>query len=86
MDTKQRVIQLAEERNLSLYQLSALCQIPESTLRSAHSRRGQFGVDTIERICLGLNITMAEFFDTPLDNYCITNIQHPPEGENMVRR
>lgn len=62
MNTMERVAELAEERNLSLLKLSQLCDIPYSTLKNTRLRGGQLNVDTIERICIGLKITMSEFF------------------------
>ena len=62
MNTIQRVIELADERNLSFYQLSDICDIPYTTLKNAKTRNTQLSVDTVERICLGLGITMADFF------------------------
>ena len=62
MNTLKRVIELAEERDLTLYKLAMLCDVSYSTLKNTQTRGGQLTVDTIERICLGLNISMAEFF------------------------
>lgn len=62
MNTMDRVNELVDDRGLTLYKLAMLCDIPYSTLKNTQTRGGQLTVDTIERICLGLNITMAEFF------------------------
>jgi len=62
MKTVERVIELANERDLSLFKLSQLCQVSYKTLKSCEERGGQLTVDTIERICTGLGITMSEFF------------------------
>lgn len=62
MNTIDRVRELGSERNLTLYSLALLCDIPYSTLKNTERRNGQLTVDTIERICVGLGITMAEFF------------------------
>ena len=50
MDTIARVMQLADERNLSLFKLSQLCDVSYSTLKNAEMRGSQLGVPTIERI------------------------------------
>ena len=42
--------------------LATLCDVPYSTLKNTRARGGQLAVDTIEQICRGLGITMAEFF------------------------
>lgn len=62
MNTTKRVEKLAEERNLSLFKLAQLCDVSYSTLKSARKSGGQLMVDTIEAICIGLGITMSEFF------------------------
>lgn len=62
MDTMARVRELAEERNLSLHGLAKVCDVPYSTLKNTEQRSGQLTVDTIERICLGLDIPMSLFF------------------------
>ena len=51
MDTIARVMELADERNLSLFKLSQLCDVSYSTLKNAEMRGSQLGVPTIERIC-----------------------------------
>jgi len=62
MDTMGRVVELIEERNLSLYKLAQLTGVRYSTLKNTRNRNGQLSVDTIEQICEGLQIPMAEFF------------------------
>ena len=62
MNTVDRVKELGAERNLTLFRLSVICDIPYSTLKNTERRNGQLTVDTIERICEGLGITMSEFF------------------------
>lgn len=62
MNTIDRVKELVDERDLTFYKLAMLCDISYSTLKNTQARNGQLTVDTIERICRGLGITMAEFF------------------------
>ena len=62
MNTVDRVKELGAERNLTLFRLSVICDIPYSTLKNTERLQGQLTIDTIERICQGLGITMAEFF------------------------
>ena len=57
-----RVKQIADERELSLFQLSQLCDISYNTLKRTEDRKGQLTVNTIEKICIGLRIPMSEFF------------------------
>ena len=62
MDTIAIVRDLANERSLTLFRLSQICDVSHSTLKNGERRGGQLSVDTIERICNGLGITMSEFF------------------------
>ncbi len=62
MDTMARVRELAAERGLSLHGLARICGVPYSTLKNTEARYGQLTVDTIERICLGLEIPLYQFF------------------------
>ena len=62
MDTLQRVYDLIGERNMTLYQLAIISDISPSTLRNTRRRNGELKVETIERICSALDITLSEFF------------------------
>ena len=62
MNTIARVQELADERGLTLCQLSIICDLSEATIRIAKKRGNQLSVDTIERICEALNMTLSEFF------------------------
>ena len=62
MDTYGRLNELLTERNLTLYQASKLSDVPRSTLNNARKRGGQLSVDTIERLCVALGITLSELF------------------------
>ena len=65
MDTLGRVYDLIAERDMTLYQLAKLSDVAPSTLRNTKRREGQLKIDTIERICAALNITLSEFFAEP---------------------
>ena len=67
MDTIARLKELTEERNISLYKLSQLCDISYSTLKNAEARHGQLSLDSIARICFKLDIPLYEFFMTDED-------------------
>ncbi len=62
MDTVARVYALAREHGLSLYQLSRKSGVSYSTIRTTEKRGGQLKVDTIERICAALGISLSIFF------------------------
>ena len=49
MNTIARVMELADERNLSLFKLSQLCDVSYSTLKNAEMRGSQLGVPEYSR-------------------------------------
>ena len=54
MNTIAIVRELADERSLTFFKLSQICDVSHSTLKNSERRGGQLSVDTIERICDGL--------------------------------
>ena len=64
VDTIKRVQDLMQERDMNLCVLAKKCGISYSTIQTTARRRGQLSVETIERICLGLGITLKDFFDS----------------------
>lgn len=62
MDTLGRVYDLMAERDMTLNQLARLSEVSPSTLRNTKRRGGELKVETIERICDALGITLSEFF------------------------
>lgn len=62
MDTIKRVYELAEEKEISLYQLAKDSGISLATIKAAEKRSGQLKIDTIERICETLGISLSAFF------------------------
>ena len=65
MNTITRVYELLDDRALSLTKLAEMSGIAYSTIKMAESRNTQLSVDTIERICNALGITLSEFFAEP---------------------
>ena len=63
MDTMERLGELLDERGMSLFALARLSGVSPSTLRNTKRRAGQLKIDTIERICQALGITLSQFFD-----------------------
>ena len=62
MDTLRRVNDLIAQRDMTLYQLAKISDVSPSTLRNTKRREGQLKIDTIERICAALGISLSEFF------------------------
>ena len=59
MDTIARGMELADERNLSLFKLSQLCDVSYSTLKNAEMRGSQLGVPTIDKKNRWRSVTVA---------------------------
>lgn len=59
-----RILELCDQRGLTVNKLSIICGITQSTLNNIISGRNRSAtVATVKKICDGLDITMAEFFD-----------------------
>ena len=63
MNTIARVREIAEQRELTMFQLAELCDIPYNTLKRTEERNGQLTVNTIEKLCIGLRMPMSAFFE-----------------------
>ena len=60
-----RIIQLCEKRQLTVYSLAMICGIARTTLYSIIGNKSNNPeVTTIKKICDGLEITLGEFFST----------------------
>ena len=60
-----RIIQLCEKRQLTVYSLAMICGIDRTTLYSIIGNKSNNPeVTTIKTICDGLEITLGEFFST----------------------
>jgi transcriptional regulator with XRE-family HTH domain len=62
MDTVKRVYELVEANHITLYQLAQKSGVSYSTIKTTEKRGGQLKVDTIERICMALGISLSAFF------------------------
>ncbi len=70
MDTgiavKNRILQLCEERHLTINRLATLSAVPPSSLKNILYGRCQSPkIITIKMLCDGLGITLGDFFDAP---------------------
>ena len=62
-----RIIQLCDERKLSVNALANLCGLPPSTIYSMLNEKSQNpGIVSIKKICDGLDINLREFFDSEI--------------------
>ena len=62
MDVNQRIRQLLDERGWSEYRLAKKCGLPQPTFTSIFRRNSIPSITTLERICSGFGITLAQFF------------------------
>ncbi len=64
---KERILQLCEERDLTVNRLGTISGVTQSTINNIVSGRNKSTtVSTIKKLCDGLEITIIEFFDDPL--------------------
>ena len=64
---RSRILELCEERNISLNKLSTISGVTQSTVNNIISgRNNTTTVSTIKKLCDGLEITIQEFFNSNL--------------------
>ena len=64
---RQRIIQLCQERDISINKLSSISGVTQSTVNTIVSGRNNSAtVSTIKKLCDGLGITIDEFFHSEL--------------------
>ena len=63
---RDRILQLCEERNMSINKLATLSALPASSVKNILYGKSQNPkLLTIKLLCDGLGITLGEFFSTP---------------------
>nr|MBQ4458433.1 helix-turn-helix transcriptional regulator [Clostridia bacterium] len=62
MDTLGRLRRLLDERNWTEYRLAKASGLSDSTIKNIYKRNTQPTIDTLEAICRGFGITLAQFF------------------------
>ena len=62
MDAKQRIRELMAERKWSEYRLAIASGLSQSTIANIFNRNTTPSVSTLESICKGFGITLAQFF------------------------
>ena len=62
MDARERIRQLMDERKWSEYRLAIASGLSQSTVANIFNRNTMPSVATLESICVGLGITLAQFF------------------------
>ena len=63
----ERIAELCEEKHITINKLANISGITQSTLNNIMSgRNNSTTISTIQKICDGLEITVTDFFDSPL--------------------
>ena len=64
---RERIAELCEEKHITINKLANISGITQSTLNNIMSgRKNSTTISTIQKICDGLEITVTDFFDSPL--------------------
>lgn len=64
---KLRILELCKENHLTVNRLATVCGITQSTLSNiVGGRNNSTTVATIQKICDGLNLSIQDFFASPL--------------------
>lgn len=64
---KERILELCQERNISINKLSNLSGVTQSTVNNIISgRNNSTTISTIKKLCDGLEISVEEFFNSEL--------------------
>ena len=62
-----RILELCRQNDITLNKLSTICGITQSTLNNIVSgRNNSTTISTIKKICDGLEISILDFFTSPL--------------------
>ncbi len=63
----QRLLELCEEKRLSVNALARLSAVPPSTLKNIINGGSQnAGIVTLKKLCDGLEISLSDFFNTDI--------------------
>ena len=64
---RSRILELCRQRHITVNRLATLSGVTQSTLNNIVSGRNNSAtVSTIKKLCDGLDISLREFFDTPV--------------------
>lgn len=64
---RERIAELCEEKHITINKLANISGNTQSTLNNIMSgRNNSTTISTIQKICDGLEITVTDFFDSPL--------------------
>ncbi len=61
----ERITQLCNERQITINRLATISGIPRSTVKNIfYGKSRNTGIITLKKLCDGLDISLADFFDT----------------------
>ena len=72
MDVPARLKQLMDERGMNVYALARASEVSWQTVKNIFTLTSNPSVGTLQKICHGLGITMAQFFATEEDGNIVT--------------
>ncbi|MDL2273633.1 helix-turn-helix transcriptional regulator [Oscillospiraceae bacterium OttesenSCG-928-G22] len=75
MDILQRITQLREERGWSKRKLALMSDLPQTTISNLYNRSYEPTISTLESICAGFGIPLAEFFNIDNESVILTSEQ-----------
>lgn len=65
--TKNRILELCDQNDISINKLSIISGVTQSTLNNIVSgRNNSTTISTIKKLCDGLNISIKEFFNSEI--------------------
>lgn len=83
MDAKVRIKQLMEKEGITEYRLAKLSGLLQSTISNIFNRNTAPTIPTIEAICNGLGISMAQFFSDDSENTVYLNAKQKRMFEDL---
>lgn len=64
---RERILELCAERDITVNKLATISGVTQSTINNIISRRNNSTtVSTIKKLCDGLDISISEFFSSPI--------------------
>lgn len=79
---KQRISYFLHKKDITENRLAQLSGVTQSTLNGIMNKGRVPRIDTIHSLCVGLNITVREFFDFP--PYNTRNLKEASESELLT--
>ena len=71
----EKIERIRKEKNLSLYRLAQRSDLTQSYITTLINRNNTPSIQSLEKICYGLDMTLAEFFRTDNERRDLTREQ-----------